>query len=175
MPPPSWPPAACLRFFRAAIPVPACGCIPAQPARLSAGKGFSRPVWYLDSLWFMPPYNPPKHSILHRKSPWKFVQKNFPNSPVGGNGGTVFGLLTARKNAAIIRGKRRPTGHRPANRHRPHGHGDQKGEVNMTTPTASELLVQQAREAERLRLLLLASECKDLDEFCQRLRDLLNK
>lgn len=31
----------------------------------------------------------------------------------------------------------------------------------MTTPTASELLVQQAREAERLRLLLLASECKD--------------
>ena len=49
-----------------------------------------------------------------------------------------------------------------------------KGEVNMTTPTASELLVQQTREAERLRLLLLASECKDLDEFCQRLRDLLN-
>ena len=38
-----------------------------------------------------------------------------------------------------------------------HGPGDQKGEVNMTTPTASELLVQQAREAERLRLLLLAS------------------
>lgn len=103
------------------------------------------------------------------------MQKNFPNSPVGGNGGTVFGLLTARKNAAIIRGKRRPTGHLPANRHRPHGHGDQKGEVNMTTPTASELLVQQAREAERLRLLLLASECKDLDEFRQRLRDLLNK
>ena len=45
----------------------------------------------------------------------------------------------------------------------------------MTTPTASELLVQQAREAERLRLLLLASERKDLEEFRQRLRDLLNK
>ena len=134
-----------------------------------------RPVWCPGSLSYLPPYTPPKHSILHRKSPRKFVQKNFPNSPVGGNGGTVFGLLTARKNAAIIRGKRRPTGRRPANRHRPHGHGDQKGEVNMTTPTASELLVQQAREAERLRLLLLASECKDLEEFRQRLRDLLNK
>ncbi|WP_317335991.1 hypothetical protein [Dysosmobacter welbionis] len=32
----------------------------------------------------------------------------------------------------------------------------------MTTPSASELLVQQAQEAERLRLLLLANECKDL-------------
>ena len=39
----------------------------------------------------------------------------------------------------------------------------------------SELLVQQAREAERLRLLLLTDECKDIDEFRQRLRDLLNK
>ena len=45
----------------------------------------------------------------------------------------------------------------------------------MTTPTASELLVQQAREAERLRLLVLANECKDLDEFRKRLLDLLNK
>ena len=45
----------------------------------------------------------------------------------------------------------------------------------MTTPTASELLVQQAREAERLLLLLLANECNDIDEFRQRLRDLLNK
>lgn len=45
----------------------------------------------------------------------------------------------------------------------------------MATPSAGELLVQQAQEAERLRLLLLANECKDLDEFCQRLRDLLNK
>lgn len=45
----------------------------------------------------------------------------------------------------------------------------------MTTPNTGELLVEQAREAERLRLLLLANECKDLDEFRQRLRDLLNK
>ena len=43
----------------------------------------------------------------------------------------------------------------------------------MTTPSASELLVQQAQEAERLRLLLLANECKDLDEFRRRLQDLL--
>ena len=53
--------------------------------------------------------------------------------------------------------------------------GDQKGEVNMTTPNTGELLVQQAQEAERLRLLILADECKTLDEFRQRLRDLLNK
>ena len=39
----------------------------------------------------------------------------------------------------------------------------------------SELLVQQAQEAKRLLLLLLADECKDIDEFRQRLRDLLNK
>ena len=45
----------------------------------------------------------------------------------------------------------------------------------MATPSASELLVQQAQEAERLRLLLLANECKDLDEFRRRLQDLLNK
>lgn len=56
-----------------------------------------------------------------------------------------------------------------------HGPATRKGEVNMTTPNTGELLVQQAQEAERLRLLLLASECKDLDEFRQRLRDLLNK
>ena len=41
-----------------------------------------RPVWSLVGLSYMPPYNPPKHSILHRKSPWKFVQKNFPTSPL---------------------------------------------------------------------------------------------
>ncbi len=44
-------------------------------------------------------------------------------------------------------------------------HGDQKGEVNMTTPNTGELLVQQAQEAERLRLLILADECKTIEEF----------
>lgn len=51
----------------------------------------------------------------------------------------------------------------------------QKGEVNMTTPNTGELLVQQAQEAERLRLLLLADECKTIEEFRQRLRDLVSK
>lgn len=176
MPPPSWPPAACLRFFRAAIPVPACGCIPAQPAHLAAGKGFSRPVWYLDSLWFMPPYNPPKHSILHRKSPRKIVQKNFPNSPVGGEWGNGFWPIDGPKKARYHPGQAeaaRPPPSEPPQAARPRRPG--RGEVNMATPSAGELLVQQAQEAERLRLLLLANECKDLDEFRQRLRDLLNK
>lgn len=48
-----------------------------------------------------------------------------------------------------------------------------KGEVNMSTPSTSELLVQQTIEAERLRLMLLANECETLDEFKRRLSDLL--
>ena len=51
----------------------------------------------------------------------------------------------------------------------------QKGEMNMTTPGMGELLVQQAQEAERLRLLLLAGECKSIEEFREKLHDLLNK
>ena len=43
----------------------------------------------------------------------------------------------------------------------------------MKTPSASELLVQEARTAERLRLLMLANECKTIEEFRQRLNDLL--
>lgn len=45
----------------------------------------------------------------------------------------------------------------------------------MNTPSASELLVQQAQEAERLRLLLLAKGCKDLAEFVQELEKRLNR
>lgn len=49
----------------------------------------------------------------------------------------------------------------------------------MNTPSTAELLVQQAKEAERLRLKLqevnrLAETCKDLDEFRREL-DRLNK
>ncbi len=43
----------------------------------------------------------------------------------------------------------------------------------MDTANACELLIQQAQEAERLRLLILANECETLEEFRQRLRDLL--
>ena len=45
----------------------------------------------------------------------------------------------------------------------------------MTTPNTGELLGQQAQEAERLRLLILADECKTIEEVRQRLRDLVNK
>lgn len=45
----------------------------------------------------------------------------------------------------------------------------------MTTPNTGELLVQQAQEAERLRLLILADECKTIDEFREKLRERLNK
>lgn len=43
----------------------------------------------------------------------------------------------------------------------------------MKTPSASELLVQETRTAERLRLLMLANEYKTIEEFRQRLADLL--
>lgn len=45
--------------------------------------------------------------------------------------------------------------------------------MKMKTPSASELLVQETRTAERLRLLMLANECKTIEEFRQRLADLL--
>ena len=79
--------------------------------------------------------------------------------------------MTAQKNAAIIRAKR--TAQRPPPSEPPKG--DQKGEVNMTMPNTGELLVQQAQEAERLRLLILADECKTIEEFREKLRERLNK
>lgn len=100
------------------------------------------------------------------------MQNYFPTSPLKGDWGTISRPLTAKKSPAIMRDKRTATA---ATAQRTADSGDQKGEVNMTTPTASELLVQQTQKAERLQLLLLADECKDLDEFRQRLRDLLNK
>ncbi len=77
----------------------------------------------------------------------------------------------------MMRDKPRPNGPGPANRRHPGG--VQKGEVNVNTPSTAELLVQQAKEAERLRLMLqevnrLAAECKDLDEFRREL-DRLNR
>lgn len=86
----------------AADPLPAC--CPARAPGLQPGRlpilqarppvtwpqprrrGFMRPVWSLVGLSYMPPYNPPKHSILHRKSPWKFVQKTSPRPPFRGTG-----------------------------------------------------------------------------------------
>lgn len=135
-----------------------------------------RPVWYLNSLDIYAPYNPPITAFSTKKSPRKFVQKNFPSPPLKGGRGNGFGPIDGPEKCRYH--PRQAEATRPAAQRTAQGHhdpGDQKGEVNMTTPTASELLVQQAREAERLRLLLLASECKDLDEFRQRLRDLLNK
>ncbi|MCC8080039.1 MAG: hypothetical protein LIO57_08320 [Oscillospiraceae bacterium] len=44
----------------------------------------------------------------------------------------------------------------------------------MATPNTSELLVQQARELEQLRLLVLVRECKTLEELEQKLKAALN-
>lgn len=45
----------------------------------------------------------------------------------------------------------------------------------MKTPSTSELLVEEARTAERLRLLILASECETLEEFRKCLQELINR
>lgn len=152
------------------------GCFPAAPQ--AAGRGFMRPVWCPDSLYISAPYNPPTRRftrILHKNFPQNLCKKTSP-VPLKGGRGNGFGGLDGAKIRRYHSGQAEAT--RPAAQRtaagRP-GPGDQKGEVNMTTPNTGELLVQQAQEAERLRLLLLANECKDLDEFRQQLRALLNK
>ena len=40
-------------------------------------------------------------------------------------------------------------------------------------PNAAEMIDKNAREAERLRILLLAQECKDLPEFLEKLTALV--
>lgn len=75
-----------------------------------------RPVWCPGSLSYMPPYNPPKHSILHRTSPRKFVQKNFPMSPPLGGLGNDFRPIDAAKNGRYHPGQAkaaRPTPSEP--------------------------------------------------------------
>ena len=119
----------------------------------------------------MPPIVPQTRRFA-QKTPRNFVQKNFPTSPLKGDWGTKTALLTAQKSAAIMQGKRTATA---TAAQRTADHGDQKGEVNMTTPNTGELLVQQAQEAERLRLLILADECKTIEEFREKLRERLNK
>ena len=52
--------------------------------------------------------------------------------------------------------------------------GSTKGCEEMDMNTAA-LLVQQAQAAERLRILLIAHECKTLDELVEKLRALANK
>lgn len=124
---------------------------------------------------YTPPIIPQTQHFPQKITPGNLCKKTSPVPPKGGRGngfGPIDGPEKCRYHPRQAEATR-PAAQRTAQGH--HGPGDQKGEVNMTTPTASELLVQQAREAERLRLLLLASECKDLDEFRQRLRDLLNK
>ena len=40
----------------------------------------------------------------------------------------------------------------------------------MATPNMAEVLREEAKEAERRRIILLALECKDLDELVQKLK-----
>ncbi len=40
----------------------------------------------------------------------------------------------------------------------------------MSTPNMAEVLREEAQKAERLRILLMALDCKDLDELIQKLK-----
>jgi len=42
-------------------------------------------------------------------------------------------------------------------------------------PTAAELLVKKTREVEQLRAMILANECKDIEEFRKKLGNMLNE
>lgn len=43
----------------------------------------------------------------------------------------------------------------------------------MKGPTSAELLVQKTREVEQLRALMLANECKDIEELREKLKKML--
>ena len=118
----------------------------------------------------MPPIVPqPVQSA--QKTATDFCAKIIPRPPKGGRG-KGFRPIDGAKNRRYHTGQADGPA---ATAQRTAASGDQKGEVNMTTPNTGELLVQQAQEAERLRLLILADECKTIEEFRQRLRDLVNK
>ena len=89
--------------------------------------------------------------------------------------GTENDLLTARNLAAMMQGKRTPNGYAQRTTADQRTAANERRGVNVSTPNTGELLVQQAQEAERLRLLILADECKTLDEFRDKLRERLNK
>lgn len=163
---------------RAGLPIYRRDRLPRRSADLPPGrpepppKGIYRARYSsLIAYAYMPPIVPQMQRFA-QKMPLNFVQKNFPTSPLKGDWGTKTALLTAQKSAAIMQGKRTATA---TAAQRTADHGDQKGEVNMTTPNTGELLVQQAQEAERLRLLILADECKTIEEFREKLRERLNK
>ena len=101
-----------------------------------------------------------------------FCAKKVPRSPPKGGPGKGFQPIDGAKNRRYHSGQADGPA---ATAQRTAGSGDQKGEVNMTTPNTGELLVQQAQEAERLRLLILADECKTIEEFREKLRERLNK
>lgn len=139
-----------------------------------AARYFTRPVKSPGRLYIYAPYSPPKLPFCPKISR-KFWQKIIPQSPLKGDVGNGFRGIDGGK----IRGYH--PGQAQAKRPRPSepAQAVQKGEVNVNTPSTAELLVQQAKEAERLRLKLqevnrLAETCKDLDEFRREL-DRLNK
>lgn len=119
----------------------------------------------------MPPIIP---QTVHftRKSATEICAKIIPTVPPKGELGNGFGGIDGAKFRRYHPGQAEATRPTPSE---PPTNGDQKGEVNMATPNAGELLVQQTRDAERLRLLLLANECKTLDEFRERLQELINR
>ena len=119
----------------------------------------------------MPPYSPPNTAICTENAT-EFCAKKLPHVPPKGGLGNENSPIDGAKNRRYHPGQADGPA---ATAQRTADNGDQKGEVNMTTPNTGELLVQQAQEAERLRLLILADECKTIEEFREKLRERLNK
>ena len=132
---------------------------------------------YRSYLLSLPPIIPPRRNSTKfcTKTATEICAKKFPSSPLWGERGNGKRPIDGAKSRRYYAGQANAERQRPANHRRPTDSGERKEGVNVSTPNTGELLVQQAQEAERLRLLILADECKTLDEFRDKLRERLNK
>ena len=78
-----------------------------------------------------------------------------------------MGVLTAARPSATMRDKPRPHGPGPANRRKAsRGEGG-----NVNTPSTGELLVKEAKSAERLEIMAMAEKAKTIEDFRQALKE----
>lgn len=78
-----------------------------------------------------------------------------------------MGGLTAENPSAIIRDKPRPHGPGPANRRK----ASRREGGNVNTPSTGELLVKEAKSAERLEIMAMAEKAKTIEDFRKALEE----
>lgn len=78
-----------------------------------------------------------------------------------------MGVLTAARPSANIRDKPRPHGPGPANRRK----ASRREGGNVTTPSTGELLVKEAKSAERLEIMAMAEKAATIEDFRKALEE----